>query len=102
MYYQHFGLHGSPFNFTPHMIGYFFSARIADSRWVRNAVLTAPSRTRAWSRTAGFSVKRDAAPRGLWALTLGLLGFEFLDPLFDRVLIEAPVRAHLKGGYSTI
>jgi hypothetical protein len=40
MYYQHFGLHGSPFNFTPHLIGYFFSARIADSRWVRKAVLT--------------------------------------------------------------
>jgi hypothetical protein len=31
-----------------------------------------------------------------------LLVFEFLNPLFDRLLIEAPVRAHFKGRNSTI
>ena len=46
--------------------------------------------------------QRDgAAPRGVCALPRGLLRFEVLDPLFDRFLIEPPVRAHLKGGDST-
>ena len=48
------------------------------------------------TKSVRFTIRRSDELSG------GLLGFEFLDPLFDRFLIEAPVRAHLKGRNSTI
>ena len=56
-----------------------------------------------WSRAGAAALSSAGAARGeVRAHPRRLLSFEFLDPLFDRFLIEAPVRAHLKGWNSTI
>jgi len=50
--------------------------------------------------TNPLATGKPSLESGRHHLSSRLLSFEFLDPLFDRFLIEAPVRAHLKGGNS--